>query len=81
MVEIRHSNIELMKIPQEDEKDFILAQAILNNIHEEEKSLKSPEEKGNEVNQIISIIENEDYNKSYIDNNPLEEHHNEAPQL
>jgi hypothetical protein len=61
-----------------------LAQAILNNKHEK-KSSKSPEDLGqeNEVNQIISIIENEEYNKSCINITPIEDHnfHDDAAQL
>jgi hypothetical protein len=68
MVEIRNSKLELLKLQQEDRNDYRLAQSILNNIHEQNKYSKSQEEKEqeNEVNQIISIIENEEYNYSCI---------------
>jgi hypothetical protein len=38
------------------------------------------QEQENEVNQIISIIENEEYNKSCIDNPPIQENHEESVQ-
>ena len=83
MVEIRNSKLELLKLQQEDRNDYRLAQSILNNIHEQKKYSKSQEEnkQENEVNQIISIIENEEYNKSCIDNPPIQENHEESVQL